>query len=72
MQDRKNDARHFPIVATEWARQLRDDVGKEYSRAVSWCLQRSLGIKTRSEGQWQKDFLREVRGPLQRSCATYV
>jgi hypothetical protein len=54
------------MVAKQWADDVKDEAGPEFSSAVKWCLDESPA--TLHGDQWRKDLACEVVLPLQNCC----
>ncbi|TLD22747.1 hypothetical protein PspLS_07619 [Pyricularia sp. CBS 133598] len=55
-------------AACEWLKDVAEDRGEDYARAVTWCL---VGHRSGLVDRWREEMLRSVIGPLQR-CLDYL
>lgn len=54
------------MVARQWADEVEDEAGEEYSAAVMWCLNES---PTSLDGnEWRRDLADRVVLPIQKCC----
>jgi hypothetical protein len=54
------------MVAEQWADDVKDEAGPEFSSAVRWCMDESPA--TLHGDQWRNDLAFEVVLPLQNCC----
>jgi hypothetical protein len=65
----KHNPRYRLIVARQWADDVEDEAGSDFSAAVNWCLNESP--TTLDGDQWRKDLADRVVLPLQ-NCSEWI